>query len=158
MNEADNDDGRLDFQQAVAYVRAAPGRAAFAAAPVFGERSADDEQKAEGARVFIIEGDAAGAWRARFIAGPFFSSAFAAHETMAPEAVPAHMHELRYLTTRIEEDWLVGQVQILIQRLMQAHGQLPEQMPDYVNAPSPGADPDAVFPISFVGRDPERRQ
>ena len=154
----DEDDGRMSFDQAVHYVQSNPGRAAFAAAPVFGERSEDAEQRAEGARVFIVEGDGAGGWRLRFVAGPFFATAFAANETMMPAEVPDSVRELRFMPTRVEEGWLVGQVQVLIQKLMQAGGNLPAAMPDYAGAPSVGAGPEAVFPVSFIGRGPERVQ
>jgi hypothetical protein len=157
MSENENDsDGRMSFDQAVHFVQAQPGTAAFAAMPVFGERSEDEEQRAEGARVFIVEADGAGSYRLRFVAGPFFANAFAANDTLLPEEVPDSVRELRFLPTRVEEDWLVGQVQLLIQRLMQASGNMPLEMPDYENAPSVGAGPEAVFPISFIGRDPAR--
>ena len=39
-------DGRMSFEQAVHYVQNNARRAAFAAAPVFGERSEDEEQRA----------------------------------------------------------------------------------------------------------------
>jgi hypothetical protein len=155
MSEVEND-GRMSFAEAVHYVQQQPGRAAFVASPVFGERSDDEEQRAEGARVVILEADGAGSWRARFVAGPFFANAFAANETLSPEEFPDSVKELRFLPTTVNEDWLVGQVQILIQKLMQANGNLPSQMPDYANQPGVGAGPEAVFPISFVGRNPER--
>jgi hypothetical protein len=151
-------DGRMSFDEAVRLVQREPGRAAFAAMPVFGEATGDEDQRAEGAKVFILQADGAGGWRVRFVAGPFFSTAFAAHETLGPEEVPEKVKALRFLPTRVEEDWLVGQVQILIQKLMQASGAVPPEMPDYASAPSVGAGPEAVFPISFVGRDPERLQ
>lgn len=151
-------DGRMSFEQAVHYVQQHPGQAAFAAAPVFGERSEDEEQRAEGARVFIVESDGAAGWRLRFVAGPFFSTAFAANETMTPAEVPDSVRALRFMPTRVEEGWLVGQVQVLIQKLMQAGGNLPAAMPDYAGAPSVGAGPEAVFPVSFIGRGPERAQ
>lgn len=151
-------DGRLSFDEAVQLVRQQPGKAAFSAMPVFGESDGDEEQRAEGARVFIVEGDGAGDYRIRFVAGPFFSTAFAANETIAPADAPERVKELRYLPTRVEEDWLVGQVQVLIQKLMQASGSMPAEMPDYTSAPAFGAGPEAVFPISFVGVDPERIQ
>jgi hypothetical protein len=158
MSETDNaSDGRMSFDEAVRYVQQQPDRAAFAAVPVFGELSDDAEQRAEGARVFIVEADGAGSWHVRFVAGPFFSNAFAANETMAFDDVPERVRELRYLATKVEEEWLTGQVQILIQKLMQANGALPPEMPDYANTPIVGAAPDAVFPISFVGRNSERR-
>lgn len=152
------DDGRMSFDEAVHYVQQQPDRAAFAASPVFGEPSDDEEQRAEGARVFIIQGDGAGGYRVRFVAGPFFSNAFAANETMTPAEIPERTRELRYLPTQVEEDWLEGQVQILIQKLMQASGNMPAEMPDYASAPAVGAGPEAVFPISFVGVDPKRIQ
>lgn len=151
-------DGRMNFEQAVHYVQNNARRAAFAAAPVFGERSEDEEQRAEGARVFIIQADGTGGWRVRFVAGPFFATAFAANETMMPADVPDSVKALRFMPTQVEEEWLVGQVQVLIQKLMQASGSMPAEMPDYANTPGFGAGPEAVFPISFVGVDPERIQ
>ena len=156
-NESDND-GRLSFDQAVHMVRQQRGKAAFSAMPVFGEPNGDEEQRAEGARVFIIEGDDAGGYRVRFVAGPFFSNAFAANETLTPDEIPERVKELRYLPTKVEEDWLVGQVQVLIQKLMQAGGTLPVAMPDYAGAPGIGAGPEAVFPVSFIGRGSGRAQ
>jgi hypothetical protein len=155
---SDENDGRMSFDEAVHMVQQQPGKAAFAAVPVFGDRSDDEEQRAEGARVFIVEADGAGGYRVRFVAGPFFANAFAANETMMPDEVSEKVRGLRFLPTRVEEDWLVGQVQILIQKLMQASGSMPAEMPDYDNTPSFGAGPEAVFPISFVGVDPERLQ
>lgn len=155
---AEEDDGRMSFDQAVHYVQQHPGEAAFSAMPVFGERSDDDEQRAEGARVFIVEADGAGSWRLRFVAGPFFSNAYAANEVLLPDEVPERVRELRFLNTRLQGDWLEEQVQILIQKLLQASGTVPEQMPDYEQAPAFGAGPEAVFPISFIGRDPQREQ
>lgn len=151
-------DGRMSFEQAVHYVQNNARRAAFAAAPVFGERSEDEEQRAEGARVFIIQADGTGGWRVRFVAGPFFATAFAANETMMPADVPDSVKALRFMPTQVEEEWLVGQVQVLIQKLMQAGGTLPAAMPDYAGAPGIGAGPEAVFPVSFIGRGSERAQ
>ncbi len=149
---SDENDGRMSFDQAAHYVQQEAGRAAFAAVPVFGERSEDAEQRAEGARVFILEGNGAGSYHVRFVAGPFFSAALAADETLAADEIPERLRELRFLPTRYEEDWLGGQMQLLIQKLMQAAGDMPAQMPDYAAMPSPHAGPEAVFPISFVGR------
>jgi hypothetical protein len=143
----ENNDGRLSFDAAVAFVRQHPDRAAFAAIPVLG----DDGQAAEGARVFIVATDGAGGYQVRFVAGPFFANVFAANETMAPDDVPERVRELRFLPTRLEEEWLTGQVQILIQKLAQASGQAAPQMPDYASAPVVGAGAEEVFPISFVG-------
>jgi hypothetical protein len=152
----EENDGRMNFEQAVHYAQQNPDRAAFAAAPVFGERSEDDEQRAEGARVVIIQADGAGSWQLRFVAGPFFATGFAANETLSPDEVPAGMRELRFMPTRLDEEWLVGQVQILIQKLMQAGGNLPAEMPDYENTPGFRAGPDVVFPVSFIGAGPNK--
>ena len=146
MTEEQND-GRLSFIDAVNFVRRQPDQAAFAALPVFGE----NEQAAEGARVFVIETDGAGGYQVRFVAGPFFANVFAANETLAPDDVPERVRELRFMPTRLEEEWLAGQVQILIQKLVQASGQAAVQMPDYANAPVVGAGAEDVFPVSFVG-------
>jgi hypothetical protein len=143
-------DGRLSFMEAVAYVmqRKQP---VFAAMPVFGDRSDDENQTAEGAKIFIMEPDVEDGddWRMRFIAGPFFSAAFAAHETLAPEDVPASVRDLRFMPTRCEEDWLSEQIQILIQKLVQA-ANIDARMPDYQSAPAKGAGPDTVFPVQFL--------
>jgi hypothetical protein len=146
-----SDDGRLSFMEAVAYVMQQK-RPVFAAMPVFGDRSDDENQTAEGAKVFIIETDPeedGGDWRMRFIAGPFFSTAFAAHETLAPEDVPASVRDLRFMPTRCEEEWFSDQIQILIQKLVQA-ANITAQMPDYEAVPAKGAGPDAVFPVQFL--------
>jgi hypothetical protein len=155
---SDENDGRMSFDEAVHYVQQHAGSAAFAAAPVFGERDEDEEQRAEGARVFILEADGAGGYRMHFVAGPFFAAVFAANETLAADEIPERVKELRFLPTRYEEDWLVGQVQILIQKLMHASGQMPAYMPDYEAMPGHGAGPEAVFPVSFIGKDARREQ
>ncbi|MDO8931946.1 MAG: hypothetical protein Q7U97_06095 [Rhodocyclaceae bacterium] len=142
------EDGRLSFADAVHFVQQQPDQAAFAAVPVFG----DNDETAEGARVFVLEADGAGGYHMRFVAGPFFSTAFAANEIMTPDEIPERARELRFMPTRLEEDWLAEQVQILIQKLMQASGRAAPQMPDYASAPVVAAGPEAVFPISFVGR------
>ena len=148
--EAQENDGRLSFMEAVAYVmqRKQP---VFSAMPVFGDRTDDEQQTAEGAKVFIIEPDDEGDWQMRFIAGPFFSAAYAAHETLSPEDVPASVRDLRFMPTRCDEDWFSDQIQLLIQKLVQGSN-IDAQMPDYQNVPAKGAGPDAVFPVSFVGR------
>lgn len=144
----ENDDGRMSFAAAVHFVQQQPDRAAFAATPVFG----DGDDVAEGARVFIVEADGAGAYHVRFIAGPFFASVFGANEVIAPDEVPERVREMRFMPTRVAADWLDGQVQILIQKLVQASGNLAPQMPDYANAPLVGAHAEELVPISFVGR------
>jgi hypothetical protein len=147
------DDGRLSFKEAVAHVMKQQ-QAAFAAMPVFGDRTEDEQQTAEGARIFIIEPNPEEEdWQMRFIAGPFFSNAYAANEVIAPEEIPPSVRELRYMPTRVEPAWLDEQIQVLIQKLVKAAGIGVVQMPDYENAPTPAAGPEAVFPISFIGRD-----
>lgn len=148
--ETPENDGRLSFMEAVAYVMQKK-QPVFAAMPVFGEIE-DENATAEGARIFIIEPDPeeeGGDWRMRFIAGPFFSAAYAANEVLPPEDVPASVRDLRYMPTRCEDDWFTDQIQILIQKLVQASN-IDAQMPDYVNAPVKGAGPEAVFPMHFI--------
>lgn len=145
----EHDDGRMSFEEAVHFVQQHPDRAAFAAVPVFG----DNDETAEGARVFVLKADGAGAWQLHFVAGPFFANAFAANETLAPAEVPERVRELRFLATSLDEAWLGEQVQILIQKLMQGSGREAPQMPDYAAAPTVGATPETVFPVSFIGRD-----
>jgi hypothetical protein len=141
-------DGRLSFAAAVVHVRQNK-QSAFAAMPVFG----DDEETAEGARIFILDNDDEGELRLRFIAGPFFSAAYAANEIIPAEEIPDSVRELRFMPTRCEEGWFSDQIQVLIQKLVKSAGIATEQMPDYQNMPSHGAGPEAVFPISFIGRD-----
>lgn len=149
---AEENDGRLSFKEAVAHVMQTK-RAAFAAMPVFGDRTEDDEQTAEGARIFIVEPNPEEEdWQLRFVAGPFFSNAYAANEVIHPEEVPESVRELRFMPTRLEEKWLDEQVQVLIQKLVKAAGIGTEQMPDYESAPMPAAGAEAVFPVSFIGR------
>jgi len=144
----------MSFDQAVHFVQQNPGKAAFVAVPVFGDQIEDEETRAEGARVFIVEADGAGSWRLRFVAGPFFSNAFAANETLDSGEAPESVRELRFLPARLDEAWLAEQVQILIQRLMQSSGQVAEEMPDYLSMPARAADADVVFPVSFIERKP----
>lgn len=145
---AEQTDDRMSFAEAVQFVQQQPGRAAFAAMPVFG----DNREAAEGARVFILEADGKGAFHVRFVAGPFFSSAFAANETLAADDIPERVTMLRFTATRLEEEWLGAQVQVLIQKLTQAAGNATTQMPDYAAAPVAAAAPETVFPVSFIGR------
>lgn len=151
MSEVNNDgDGRLSFKEAVAFVlqRRQP---VFAAMPVFGDRTEDEEQTAEGARIFIIEPDGDGDWQLRFIAGPFFSNAYAANEVITPEEAPDSVRELRFMPTRVEQDWLSEQIQILIQKLVQGSG-IDVQLPDYQSMPNRSAEAETVFPVNFIGR------
>jgi hypothetical protein len=148
-------DGRLSFKEAVAYVMQ-HRQAAFCALPVFGEVSGDEEQTAEGVRIFIIEYDGEGDWQLRFIAGPFFSAAFAANEVLTPEEVPASVRELRFLPTRPVEDYYADQIQILLQKLVQASG-IEAQIPDYESMPMRRAEEQVVFPVSFIGRNSDQK-
>jgi hypothetical protein len=145
-------DGRMSFDEAAHFVQQMPAKVAFAAMPVFGELSDDAEQRAEGVRVFIVEADGAGAYRLRFVAGPFFANVFGANEIIAAADIPERVRELRFMPASFDETWLDGQIQVLIQRLVQSSGHDTAQMPDYEHAPTVGAGDDAVFPISFVGR------
>ncbi len=140
-------DGRLGFDEALACV-ARDGGAAFVAVPVFG----DDDEAAEGARIFILERDGAGGVRLRFIAGPFFANAYAANETLPAGEAPASVRELRFMRGEFEETWLDEQIQTIIQKLVRAAGIATDQMPDYAAAPPQAAGPDAVFPVSFIGK------
>ena len=144
MTEAQ--DNRLSFDAAVAYVQQQK-QAAFAAMPIFG----DDDEAAEGARIFILDLDETGSLRLRFIAGPFFSTAHAANEAISADEIPDSVREMLFMPTHCEEDWLSDQIQILIQKLVKAAGAETEKMPDYENLPKHGAGPEAVFPISFIG-------
>ncbi|MDP1526847.1 MAG: hypothetical protein Q8M20_13620 [Rhodocyclaceae bacterium] len=153
MNDAEND-GRLSFQEAVT-LATQKQQATFCAMPVFSEAIEDEAQTAEGARIFIIEPNAdkgPGNWLMRFIAGPFFSNAYAANERIEPADVPDSVRELRFMPTRVDSKWYEEQIQILIQHLVKGAGIATEQMPDYASMPARSADSETVFPISFIGR------
>lgn len=143
-------DGRLSFMEAVSYVLHTH-RPVFCAMPVFGEVTDDEEQTAEGARIFILEFDEEGDWRLRFIAGPFFSNAHAANEVLSPEEVPASVRDLRFLPTTYDPEWLTDQIQVLIQKLVKNSGFESELMPDYESMPTRQAASEVVFPVSFIG-------
>ena len=146
------DDGRLSYEAAVQYVRQQPESVAFAAIPVFNERSDDAEQRAEGVRLFILESDAAAGYRVRFLAGPFFSTVYGANEILSADEIPDRVKELRFLPTRLDNTWLDEQIQILVQKLTLASGLVAPQMPDYEHAPKAG-NHEGVFPVSFFGRE-----
>lgn len=151
----DENDGRLSFMEAVAYVMQKQ-QPAFCAMPVFGDRTEDEQQTAEGARIFILEPNPEEEdWQLRFIAGPFFSNAHAANEVIAPEETPASVRELRFMPTRFQPEWLTDQIQVLIQRLVKGAGVDAGQMPDYESMPSRSAEETVVFPVSFIGRGEE---
>jgi hypothetical protein len=139
---------RLSFNEAVAFVQQT-GKAAFAAMPVFGDDEDDENATAEGARVFLLLPDEEDGWSLRFIAGPFFTSAYAANDVIPAEEIPDRVRELLYMPTRCEDDWLTDQLQILLAKLTQAAG-IGEQMPDYEKMPTKGAGPEAVFPVNFI--------
>jgi hypothetical protein len=151
MTDNNENDGRLSFKEAVAYVMQRQ-QAAFSAMPVFGDRTDDEEQTAEGARIFIIESDGDGDWQLRFIAGPFFSAAYAANEVLTPEEVPDSVRDLRFLPTRSVDDYYSEQIQVLIQKLVQGSG-IDAQLPDYESMPARKAEDQVVFPVNFIGRD-----
>lgn len=148
---SEENDGRLSFKEAVAHVMK-KGQAAFVAMPVFGDRSDDEEQTAEGARIFIVEPDGEGDWQMRFIAGPFFSNAYAANEVLSPDEVPDSVRELRFLPTRTDANWFEEQIQILIQKLVEGSN-IDARIPDYAGMPSRSAEENVVFPVNFIGRD-----
>ncbi|OIR03561.1 hypothetical protein GALL_144200 [mine drainage metagenome] len=141
------EDTRLSYAEAVAHVQQGKG-AAFAVTPVFG----DDNEAAEGARVFVLQSDGEGGIQLRFVAGPFFSAAYAANETIAADEIPASVEELRFMPTSCQEEWFSSQVQVLINQLMNAAGTAPAQMPDYLSIPNKGAAPEVVFPMTFIER------
>lgn len=144
-------DGRLSWHQAIKGIETGRIEAAFAATPVFGDEG-DENETAEGVRIFLLLPGEDGDVQLRFIAGPFFSAAYAANETLDADEAPESVRELRYLITRCEESWLSDQVQILLQRLIKAAGIGDERLPNYAAQPLHGAGPDAVFPISFIGQ------
>lgn len=148
MSTESGGDGRLSFDEAVTLVQQT-GQAAFAAAPVFGE----NDESAEGARVFILLPDAKEGFALHFIAGPFFANAYGANEVVPHDDIPGPVRELRFLPTRCENDWLSEQIQVLISKLVQAAGIETPQMPDYPDTAVPAAAPGTVFPISFIGSD-----
>lgn len=141
---------RLSFDDAAAYVRQT-GKAAFAAMPVFGDDAGDENATAEGARLFLLLPDEDEGWSLRFIAGPFFSAAYAANDVIPADEIPDRVRELPFMPTRCEEDWLTDPLQVLLGKLTQAAG-IGEMMPDYASQEARGAGPDAVFPVSFIGR------
>ena len=139
-------DGRMTFAEAV--VAARHGKTAFAAVPVFG----DDDDTAEGARIFLLLPDADEGWVLRFIAGPFFSAAYAANDIIPADEVPDSVRALRFLATRCQEDWLSDQIQVLLGRLTDAAG-IQTSMPDYAKQQGKAAAPEVVFPVHFLGHD-----
>jgi hypothetical protein len=143
-------DNRLSFNEATLFVKQSQ-QAAFAAMPVFGDDEGDENATAEGARVFLLLPDEEEGWVLRFVAGPFFSNAFAANDVIPYNEIPAQIRELRFIPTRCEDSWLEEQIQILIGKLTQAAG-IGEQMPDYASLPAKSAGPEAVFPIAFIER------
>jgi len=152
-----DDDGRLSFDEAAAHVQRTR-EAAYTVTPIFGDR-VDEQVRAEGARVFVLLPDDAqvgAGYRLQFVAGPFFSSAYAAHESIAAADIPESVRELRFMKTRCEPEWLTEQVQILINKLVNAAGAAMPEMPNYLDVQTKTAAPDVVFPIAFVGRDPKR--
>ena len=112
---------RLSFNEAVAFVQQT-GKAAFAAMPVFGDNEDDENATAEGARVFLLLPDEDEGWSLRFIAGPFFTSAYAANDVISSEEIPDRVRELLFMPTRCEDDWLTDQLQVLLGKLTQAAG------------------------------------
>lgn len=142
------EDTRLSYVEAVAYVTQGKGDA-FSVIPVFGDED-EAPEAAEGARVFVLQSNGAGGFQLRFVAGPFFSAAYAANETIPAAEIPGSVEELRFMPTSCQEEWFTAQVQVLINQLVNAAGLASAQMPDYLNAPTKGASPDVVFPMAFI--------
>lgn len=140
------EDNRLSFDEAVQYA-VQRNAAAFAVHPVFEE---EDDESPSGARVFVLAADGKGGWFLRFLAGRFFSGAYAADDVIAAEDIPERVRELRFLPTRFEEDWFSDQIQMLIGKLMSASGSAAPHMPDYQSAPQKHAAAEVVFPVSFI--------
>ncbi len=140
------EDNRLSFDEAVQYVLQR-NAAAFAVHPVFEE---EDDASPSGARVFVLAADGTGGHFMRFLAGRFFSGAYAADDVIAAGEIPERVRELRFLPTHFEEDWFSDQIQILIGKLMSASGSAAPHMPDYQNAPQKHAAAEVVFPMTFV--------
>ena len=140
------EDNRLSFDEAVQHV-VQRDAAAFAVHPVFEE---EDDESPSGARVFVLAADGKGGWYLRFLAGRFFSGAYAADDVIAAGDVPERVRELRFLPTRFEEEWFSDQIQVLIGKLMSASGNAAPHMPDYRNAPQKHAAAEVVFPVAFI--------
>jgi len=140
------EDNRLSFDEAVRYVLQR-NAAAFAVHPVFEE---EDDESPSGARVFVIAADGKGGYFLRFVAGRFFSGAYAADDILEAADIPGRVRELRFLPTRCEEGWFAEQIQVLIGKLMAASGISAPHMPDYRNAPQKHAAAEVVFPVAFV--------
>jgi len=158
-NQTEADDGRLSFDEAVAHVQRSR-EAAYTVTPIFGDRM-DEEVRAEGARIFVLlpdDAEVGSGYRLQFIAGPFFSSAYAAHESIAAADIPESVRGLRFMTTHCELEWLTEQVQVIINKLAIAAGSATPEMPNYLDLPAKGAAPEVVFPIAFIGRDPKPPQ
>jgi hypothetical protein len=143
-------DGRMSFDEALAYAGADKG-SAFAVTPVFGDVE-DDQATAEGARVFVLLRDTDAIVRLRFVAGPFFSTAYAANEVIDAAEAPDSVRNLRFMPTRCEPAWFSEQVQVLINKLVNASATQAPQMPDYEHAAKRSAAADVVFPLSFIGK------
>jgi hypothetical protein len=140
------EDNRLSFDEAVQHVLQR-NAAAFAVHPVFEE---EDDASPSGARVFVLAADGKGGYTMRFLAGRFFSGAYAADDVIEAEDIPERVRELRFLPTRFEEDWFSDQIQVLIGKLMSASGSAAPHMPDYENAPQKHAAAEVVFPVTFI--------
>ncbi|MDT3734682.1 MAG: hypothetical protein ROZ00_00480 [Denitratisoma sp.] len=140
------EDNRLSFDEAVQYV-VQRNAAAFAVHPVFEE---EDDEAPSGARVFVLAADGKGGYILRFLAGRFFSGAYAADDVIEASDIPERVRELRFLPTRFEDEWFSDQIQVLIGKLMSATGNAAPHMPDYQNAPQKHAAADVVFPVAFI--------
>ena len=142
------DDTRMSFDEAAAYV-VRSGAAAFAVTPVFED---DDDESPSGARIYVLAADGRGGSFMRYLAGRFFSGAYAADDLYPAGDIPERAKALRFLPTRYEEPWFTDQVQVLIGKLMAASGSEAPHMPDYQGAPARHAAAEVTFPMAFIGR------
>ncbi len=144
--------GRIPFAHAIRYV-VNEQQPLFCVVPVFPDRIEDEEVRAEGAKVFILAPDEESEWVLLFVAGPFFTSAYVAHERLRPNEVPEAVAELSFMPTWLNEEWLELPIQVLIQKLAQA-ADLDAEIPDYENARRRRARSGTTFPVAFVGKKP----
>lgn len=144
--------GRIPFAHAVRYA-INEQQPLFCVVPVFPDRIEDEEVRAEGAKVFILHPSEATQWELLYVAGPFFTSAYVAHERYHPDEVPEAVRQLSFIPTWLNEEWLDLPIQVLIQKLAQA-ADLDAEIPDYESARRRRARSGTTFPVAFVGKKP----
>ncbi|MEJ5269712.1 MAG: hypothetical protein WHS85_05835 [Hydrogenophilus sp.] len=142
--------GRLPFEQAVRFALT-EGQPLFCVVPVFPDVIDDEEARAEGAKVWIIQPTSGGGWGLLYIAGPFFTAAHAANERISPEEIPDGVRSLSFAPTWVEEEWLSAPIQILVQKLVAA-SELDAGLPDYAGQRRRRAASEVRFPAAMIGR------